>query len=137
MRIKVAAMVAVTLFLLGMAGCAKYYQVRDPQNGGLYYTSEISDKSGGAIRFEDAGTGSIVTLQNSEVKKISKSEFNEGIEKRTDQAKPQAVQPAQVAAPAPVDTPPSAQAPMTAPTAPPPPDVPALAPSEPPPAPTP
>ena len=90
MRIKVATVVAITLFLLGMAGCSKYYQVRDPMSGNLYYTSEIKDKSTGAIRFEDAGTNSIITLQNSEVKNISKSEFNEGLEKRTERVKSQA-----------------------------------------------
>ena len=68
----------VTLLLvLGMAGCGSYYQVRDPAGSSVYYTTDLKKRPEGTIKFKDVKTGAEVPLQNSEVKEISKDEFNE------------------------------------------------------------
>lgn len=61
---------------LGLSGCASYYAVRDPGGQADYYTTEIDSAGiGGAIKFKDARSGAVITLQSSEVKKISKEDF--------------------------------------------------------------
>lgn len=62
-----------------VVGCASYYKVTDPQSGNAYYTQDIDNVKGGAVKIKDARTGSIVTLQNSEVKEISKKEYKAGL----------------------------------------------------------
>ncbi|MGB6012963.1 MAG: hypothetical protein WBI57_17010, partial [Desulfobacterales bacterium] len=57
-----------------------YYMVKDPASGSVYYTTKIKDERGGAVKFEDKKTQTSVTLQNSEVKKISKKEFKSALE---------------------------------------------------------
>jgi hypothetical protein len=76
-----------------LAGCGGYYTVRDPGSGTTYYTTDI-DKAGSAVQFKDAKTGSAITLQNSEVKEISKDEFTKG-------TTPPVAKPAAAAAPTP------------------------------------
>lgn len=67
---------SLSLFILVMAaGCSRYYQVRDPASDSLFYTQNIDEKRGGSIVFQDDKTGSLVTLQSSEVKEISEHEF--------------------------------------------------------------
>jgi len=58
-------------------GCStKYYRVTDPGSGKTYYTNKFERVwQGGALNFEDAQSGSSVTLQNSEVKELSEGEF--------------------------------------------------------------
>lgn len=62
------------------AGCASYYQVRDPASGMAYYTSDV-DRPGesGAVSFKDDRTNRNVTLQNSEVREISRGEYERGL----------------------------------------------------------
>ena len=71
-------LVVVPLFCLMMLalGCTNYYRVTDPASGKAYYTNDI-DKAGeaGAVKFKDKASGSVVTLQSSEVKEISSEEF--------------------------------------------------------------
>ena len=59
-----------------LAGCGSYYMVRDPSNGNTYYTSDV-DRAGdaGAVHFKDEKTGKVVTIPQSEVKKIDKYEY--------------------------------------------------------------
>lgn len=91
-----------------LAGCGgNYYKVNDPAGNRLYYTTEIEKSKAGAITFKDKKSGSKVTLQSSEVKDISKEEFEEGI-KVVAAAPAQA--PVAAAAPAPAAAP--AQAPV-------------------------
>jgi len=45
----------------------------------VYYTTKIKDERGGAVKFEDKKTQTSVTLQDSEVKKISKKEFKSAL----------------------------------------------------------
>jgi hypothetical protein len=97
-----------------VVGCASYYKVTDVQSGKEYYSQDVSNLSGGAVKVLDARTGSIVTLQNSEVKEISNKEFKAGLA-----APVSTPTPTPVAAPvsAPTATPASAAAPAVAPTA--------------------
>src|SRR5690349_14709444 len=60
------------------AGCTTYYQVHDPTTGRDYYTTDYNQRGSGTATLTDARTGNQVTLQNSEVKKISKEEFEVG-----------------------------------------------------------
>jgi hypothetical protein len=66
-----------SLFLL--AGCGGYWQVVDPTTKNTYYTEEVKQSKSGAVKFIDAKTGQEVTLQNSEIKEVSKDEFKAGI----------------------------------------------------------
>jgi hypothetical protein len=67
-------------FLVGILGCGGYYMVKDPASGNVYYTTKIKGEKGGAVKFEDKKTQTNVTLQNSEIKKISKKEFKSALE---------------------------------------------------------
>jgi uncharacterized protein YceK len=82
-----------------VVGCASYYKVTDPQSGKEYYTEKVETLAGGAVKAMDARTGSIVTLQNSQVKEISEKDYKAGL-----------------AAPVSKPTPTAAAAPVSAPT---------------------
>ena len=63
-----------------VAGCGTdYYRVNDPAGTKEYYTTEIEQTKTGAIAFTDEASGSVVTLQSSEVKKISEDEFKAAV----------------------------------------------------------
>ncbi len=62
-----------------IGGCASYYRVTDPETGKVYFTQDVDTVSGGAVKLKDARNGDIVTIQNSEVKEISKHEYIEGL----------------------------------------------------------
>jgi uncharacterized protein YceK len=98
-----------------IVGCASYYKVTDPQSGNTYYTEKIENVMGGAVKVKDARTGSIVTLQNSEVKEISEKDYKAGLAAPVSKPAPA---PAAAPAPAPVAaTAPAAVAePSSAPT---------------------
>jgi len=57
-------------------GCTTYYQIQDPVTGDVYYADGIKTLDDGAVRFNDARSGSEVTVQNSDIKEISEDEFN-------------------------------------------------------------
>jgi hypothetical protein len=63
-----------------VASCSSYYRVTDPASGKTYYTTKI-DNAGraGAVKIKDGKTGSMVTLQSSEVKEISEEEYEAGL----------------------------------------------------------
>ena len=68
----------VCVLALSMAGCGSfnYYKITDPSTGNSYYSQKIEkQKQGGSVSFTDAKSGSMVTLQNSEIAEISKDEF--------------------------------------------------------------
>jgi hypothetical protein len=77
--------------LCGMAGlltgCGNYYRVNDPAGDRMYYTSDIEEKKTGAITFKDEKSGSVVTLQSSEVKEISRDEYKEAVKPEEKQSK--------------------------------------------------
>ena len=95
-----------------VVGCASYYKVTDPQTGKEFYTEKIDTLAGGAVKVMDARTGSIVTLQNSQVKEISEKEYKAGLAAPV--SKPT---PTPAAAPATAPTPTAAPAAVVAPAA--------------------
>ena len=72
-----------------LAGCGgNYYRVNDPGGGDRqYYTSDIKETRTGAITFKDEKSGSVVTLQSSEVKEISKDEFKAAVKPEEQKSK--------------------------------------------------
>jgi hypothetical protein len=102
-----------------VGGCAAtYYKVTDPQSGNEYYTEKIDNVTGGAVKVMDPRTGSIITLQNSEVKEISEKEYKAGLATPVSKPAPaEAPASAPTAAPsvAPAPTPAAAAAPVAAP----------------------
>jgi hypothetical protein len=56
--------VMVILLGLGITACGKYYMVKDPGTGNIYYTDKIDKEKSDAVKFKDANTGSDVTIQN-------------------------------------------------------------------------
>ena len=73
------ALSLVGLSVLICSGCS-YYKVTDPTSGKVYYTeSGKIHRSGfsGAIKLTDAKSGQVVTIQNSEVAKITEAEFKD------------------------------------------------------------
>jgi len=104
-----------------VAGCSdNHYRVTDPTSGNTYYTTKVSDTGkGGAVKIKDGKTGSIVTLQSSEVKPISEEEYEAGLVAKAP-AKPAPMPPASTQLPAAQALPaqPSSVQPSTAPVAP-------------------
>ena len=67
--------------MLLIAGCGTYYKVTEPGSGKEFYTTNIDDAGrGGAIKFKDARSGEVVTLQNSAVKEVSSDDFRKATE---------------------------------------------------------
>ena len=66
------------LTLLSAGGCASYYQVTDTNTGKVYYStgSQMEQTDSGATTFVDAVTGDRDTLQNTQVAKITKEQFD-------------------------------------------------------------
>jgi hypothetical protein len=62
-----------------VGGCATYYQVKEPAGGQTYYTTEIEETKGGAVKFKDDKSGSTITLQNSEIREVDDDEYEKGI----------------------------------------------------------
>jgi hypothetical protein len=96
----VAGATACAVLLAGCSGpsaSSGYFMVRDPGTVTPYYTTNI-DTDENVVKFKDEQSGSAVTLQSSEVKKISKQEFMKGA------TTPVPAPAAAVAAPAPAAT---------------------------------
>jgi hypothetical protein len=123
----IAASLCTALFV---GGCSSYYKVKDPQSGNVYYTQKVDSIMGsGAVKVKDARTGSLVTLQSSEVKEISEKEYKAGLAAPVSKPAPaaavvapvpaaaSAVAPAPVVAPAAAAAPASAVVPVPAPAA--------------------
>jgi hypothetical protein len=69
------------LAALAAGGCTTYYRVTDPASSRQYYTTDVDKNRDGSIEFDDAMTGSEVTLQSSEIKTISKDEYKAAVKK--------------------------------------------------------
>lgn len=67
--------ILTTLAFLTLGGCTTYYKVHDPSTGKTYYTTEVAERGTG-VQMIDARTGDKVTIQNSEVSKVTKEEFD-------------------------------------------------------------
>lgn len=71
-----------------LAGCGgNYYRVSDPAGDRQYYTSDIDQSRTGAITFKDEKSGSVVTLQSSEIKEISEDEFKAAVKSEEKKSK--------------------------------------------------
>jgi len=70
------AVVALTAMT---AACSHYYKVNDPVGSKEYYTTEVDEMKGGAIKLKDEKSGATVTLQSSEVREISAEEFEKAL----------------------------------------------------------
>ncbi len=67
--------------LTASAGCTTYYRATDPASGRMYYTDEVKRTPQGAVQFKDAKSGADVTLQASEVLKISSDDYEKNTAK--------------------------------------------------------
>ena len=74
--------------IMVIGGCSDHYRVTDPTSGKVYYTQDIHEDRGGAVKLKDERTGSTVTLQNTEVAKISEDEYEAGLRQPTVVTKP-------------------------------------------------
>ena len=83
MKVRGFVIIMLWVLALSIAGCGSiyYFQITDPTTGNVYYSQKIEKKSG-SDSFTDAKTGSIVNLQNSEIKEISKEEYKANIPKK-------------------------------------------------------
>jgi hypothetical protein len=76
---------------VGLAcGSTKYYMVKDPSTGKVYYTEKVK-KEDGSTTLTDAKTKSSVTIQNSEVTEISEQSFEQGLAAAAPPASPAAM----------------------------------------------
>lgn len=82
MKRKLVTSVLLILLTLSITGCGKYYMVKDPNTGNTYYTDCIEERNTGAIKFKDANTGSVVTIQNSEINEIPKDEYKKNTKEK-------------------------------------------------------
>ena len=71
------AMMVIGLFCL--VGCTSYYKVSDPATGKSYYTTDLKEQKGGAATLKDGRTGDKVTIQSSEVSKVTKEQYEAAI----------------------------------------------------------
>ena len=63
---------------LAMVACTTYYEVKDPTTDKVYYTTDL-DVDKGVATLTDDNTGAQVTIQNSEVKEVSKDTYKENV----------------------------------------------------------
>jgi hypothetical protein len=75
---KLTVLLLSSLCLPILMGCrSTYYSVSEPASGKTYYTTKLEKyKKTGAISFVDVVSGKQVTLQTSELKSLSRQEFN-------------------------------------------------------------
>ncbi len=59
---------------LPVAGCTRYFRVRDPGSGREYYTTKIGRTRTGAVQFRELSERAEITLQSSEVKQVRREE---------------------------------------------------------------
>jgi hypothetical protein len=75
-RISTGAAAAIIACCAILGGCSSYYKVSEPGGGRVFYTKGEPDRNlNGAVTFTDAKTDAKVTLQSSEITKISSDEF--------------------------------------------------------------
>jgi hypothetical protein len=61
-----------------LAGCTTYYTITDPATDKVHYTTEY-DKDPGGATFTDSKTGAEMTIQNPEIKEVSRKTYSQGI----------------------------------------------------------
>ncbi len=80
MKSKLMSTVMAIFVLLSVSACGGYYKVKDPTTDNVYYTKDLKQKNG-TVMLKDANTGSMVTIQNSEVTEINKEEVKANTKK--------------------------------------------------------
>jgi len=78
---RLTASTALLAIVRVTAGCTTYYRATDPASGRMYYTDEVKRTPQGAVMFKDAKSGADVTLQASEVLKISSDDYEKNTAK--------------------------------------------------------
>lgn len=68
----------VLLITVVLTGCTTYYRVTDPSTGHEYYTTQIKYRQGGTVLHDDK-SGREVLIQNSEVEKVTKDQYQAAI----------------------------------------------------------
>ena len=81
MQSRMFVRLSIGLVILFAAGCTSYYRINDQASGRIYYTTDYDRSDSGSVVFEDARTRSTVTLQSSEIREISRSEYESGLKK--------------------------------------------------------
>ncbi len=71
--------IIIMLCVLCFCGCSPYYRITDPSTDNVYYTRDVKNLGGGAVKLEDERSGKTVTLQTSEVEKIKVEAYNQGV----------------------------------------------------------
>jgi hypothetical protein len=74
-RSTLAVMFLAGTTLLLASGCTSYYKVTDPTTGKVYYSTHIKDLRDGATQLKDEKSKTEVTIQNSQVQKITKDQY--------------------------------------------------------------
>lgn len=82
MRWNLLARLTVLALFFAAAGCTTYYRINDQSSGRAYYTTDYDRTDSGSIIFEDARDRSKITLQSSEIREISRSDFEAGVKKK-------------------------------------------------------
>jgi len=61
-------------------GCrvSVHYKITEPTSKIVYYTRDYEKTKAGGASFKDARTGAIVTIQNSEIKEVSRQYLRRG-----------------------------------------------------------
>ena len=78
MKFRTFRYLGIGFLLLFAAGCSSYYRISDQATGRIYYTTDYDRKDGGGVVFEDAKSSATVTLQSSEIREVSKPDFDAG-----------------------------------------------------------
>ena len=81
MELRTFARLTTGLVIFFATGCSSYYRINDQASGRVYYTTDYDRSDSGAIIFEDAKTRSTVTLPSSEIREISRSEYETSVKK--------------------------------------------------------
>lgn len=81
MRLSVFARLGIGAAFMFAAGCTSYYRINDQGSGRIYYTTDYDRSDSGAIIFQDDRTRSTVTLQSSEIREVSRTEYENGLKK--------------------------------------------------------
>jgi hypothetical protein len=78
MKFHTFARLSIAFLFVFAAGCTTYYRISDQTSGRVYYTTDYDRADGGAVIFDDAKSRSKVTLQSSEIREISRADFEAG-----------------------------------------------------------
>ena len=90
MRSYLAGGVVVWGLIMLVTGCSDsshYYRVTDPATGKTYYGTKVDAGKEGAVTIKDVKTGTMVTIQSSEVKEISAGEYEAGLHAQSSEQK--------------------------------------------------